>query len=245
MPEVRVVLVEPKVQGNVGAVARSMANFGLDRLVLVNPCPVGEEAFRRSKHGRPILEGARTVDHLEDALDATDVSVGTTGISTTSERTFLRQTLTPSELGAKLCNMSGRVALVLGREDYGLLNEELTRLDMLVSVPSAPNYPIMNISHAAAVLFYELYRASAAPASPRRELASGFEKEKLMEAFRELLLVTRYPKHKSCRTEVMFRRLVGRALPSKWEFHALMGVFRGATKAVRRASGSPGPGPSS
>ena len=242
MPQVRVVLVEPKVEGNVGAIARSMANFGLDRLVLVNPCPVGDEAVRRSKQGRPILEGARTVGHLEDALDATDVSVGTTGISTTSERAFLRQTLTPLELGAKLCNMNGRVALVLGREDYGLLNEELTRLDMLVSIPCAPNYPIMNISHAATVLFYELYRASAAPASPRRELASGFEKEKLMEAFRELLLVTRYPKHKSGRTEVMFRRLVGRALPSKWEFHALMGALRKASGTVRRLSGSPAPG---
>ncbi|MFQ5907321.1 MAG: RNA methyltransferase [Thermoplasmata archaeon] len=245
MTHVLVVLVEPRVEGNVGAIARSMANFGLADLVLLNPCPLGSKAYRRSKHGRIILKEARSVDTLDEALLGADIGVGTTGISTMSERAFHRHTLTPRELAKKLSQVSGTAALVLGREDYGLLNEELSQLDLLVHVPCHPDYPVMNISHAAAVLFYELYEASGLPHAPRRRLASGFEKEKLLEAFREFLVTTRYPMHRSRRTEVMFRRLLGRAFPTKWEFHALMGALRGASKTVKRLSESRGTGPSS
>ncbi len=244
MPEFTVVLVAPRIGGNVGAVARSMANFGLEDLRLVRPCQLGDEAYRRAKHGRPILEGARSVVSLHDALMGTDLSVGSTGIPTTSEHAFHRHAWTPRELGEKLSDVEGRVALVLGRENYGLLNEELARLDLLVRIPCHPDHPVMNVSHAAAVLFYELTRSSSA-SPPTGRLASGFEKDKLLDAFDELLTVTRYPAHKRRRTEVMFRRLVGRAFPTKWEFHALMGALRRASKAVKRPSGSPGPGPSS
>ncbi|NIN68952.1 MAG: RNA methyltransferase, partial [Anaerolineae bacterium] len=75
------------------AVARSMSNFDFKDLVLVNPCPLGEEAYRRAKHGRHVLEEARTVNALEDALGNTDITVGTTGISTKREKAFHRQTL--------------------------------------------------------------------------------------------------------------------------------------------------------
>lgn len=245
MAEYVVVLVEPRVEGNVGAVARAMANFGFADLVLVNPCPLGDEAFRRSKHGRPILESARTAKDLDASLEGVDFVVGSTGISTTREKAFHRQSLYPWELAHVLQGVEGCVALLLGREDYGLYNEELDRLDILVNIPCNPDYPIMNISHAAAVLLYELHRSSGPRASTRPRQASGFEKERLHAAFHELLGAIDYPGHKWRRTEVMFRRLVGRATPSKWEFHALMGVLRGASKAIRRSSGSPEPGPSS
>jgi TrmH family RNA methyltransferase len=244
MPEFVVVLVEPKVEGNVGAIARSMANFGLSNLVLVKPCPIGDEAFKRAKHGRHILEGARQVASLEDALEGVDVVVGTTGVPTTSEKAFHRQALTPWEFATKVSSLQGRLALLFGREDYGLYNEELDMVDILVNVPCSPEYPVLNIAHAATILFYELHK-SLWREVPRPRLASGFEKARLFEAFGELLTAVRYPEHKRRRTEVMFRRLMGRAVPSKWEFHALMGVIRGATKTIRRLSESRGRGPSS
>lgn len=245
MLEFPVVLVEPKVEGNVGAVARGMANFGLPELVLVRPCPLGDEAYRRAKHGRPILEEAQTVETLPEALRGTDLSAATTGISSEGERAFHRQTLSPWELGERLSSVNGRVALVLGRENYGLLNEELSSMDLLVHIPCDPGYPVMNLSHAAAILFYELFRPRTPPSDAGRPLASGLEKEKLMEAFRELLEATSYPSHKRRKTRIMFRRLIGRALPTTEEFHALMGPLRRASKTVRRLSGSPRRGPSS
>ena len=63
---------------------------------------------------------------------------------------------------------------------------------------------------------------------------SGVEKEKLHSAFADLLDATDYPAHKIGRTRIMFRRMMGRAVPSAWEFHALMGVLQRATKRIRR-----------
>lgn len=245
MTQFTVVLVEPKVEGNVGAIARSMANFGFEDLILVNPPPLHDEAYRRAKHGRRILEAAGTSGTMEESLQTADLVVGTTGIPTQSEKSFRRQALMPWELASKMMDVKGRVALLFGREDYGLYDKELDRVDLLVNIPCDPQYAVLNVSHAAVIILYELFKSSALPEVPRRRLASGFEKENLMEAFRELLDATRYPGHKRRRTEVMFRRLMGRSTPSKWEFHAFMGVLRGASKTIRRLSESRGTGPSS
>ncbi|NIN68288.1 MAG: RNA methyltransferase, partial [Anaerolineae bacterium] len=202
--------------------------------------PVADDAYKRAKHGRSILENARTVKSLSDILPEADLLVATTGIATKSEKAFHRQALTPWELAAKLQQVDGLVYILLGREDYGLYNEELEMADVLVNVPCSPDHPIMNVSHAATILFYEVCKGDASSVVPERRLASGYEKERLYNAFGELLTDVRYPQHKRRRTEVMFRRLMGRATPTKWEFYALMGVIRGASKTIRRLSGSPG-----
>ena len=65
---IRVVMVEPKYEGNVGAVARAMGNFGANELVLVRPCSIGEEARKRAMHGVSVLDASRAVDSVVDAL---------------------------------------------------------------------------------------------------------------------------------------------------------------------------------
>lgn len=243
MASITVVLVEPLHQGNVGAVARSMSNFGLEDLALVNPCPLGDVARRRAKHGRAILEKAQ-VSTLDQVLGDADISVGTTGIMTTREQSFHRQSVPPGELAKILSQVEGSVAVLFGREDYGLYNEELSRVDFLVHIPCSLEHPVMNLSHAAGIIFWELGRNTrSARGQPR--LANGFEKETLFSAFSELLAVSHYPRHRQRRTEVMFRRLMSRAFPTKWEFHALTGVLRGAAKRIRRLSESPATDPSS
>ncbi len=232
MRQVRVVLVEPKNEGNIGAVARAMRNFGARDLVLVKPCAIGDEARKRAMHGLDILEAATTEDSIRDATAGADLVVGTSGIDTTSEKHFSRIAIAPRDLAAKIAPMDGTVAVLFGREDFGLLEDEIEACDLLVKIPAAEEYPILNLSHAVAIVLYELHQAR----TPRRGLreASGLEKEKLHEAFAALLEATDYPTHKRTRTKVMFRRLVGRAVPSKWEFHALMGALTRATKRIDR-----------
>lgn len=229
---VHVVLVEPKYEGNIGSVARAMKNFGAKDLRLVRPCPLGDEARRRAMHGADVLEGARTYETFPAAVGDLDLVVGTTGIDTTSEKKFLRLPLTPRELAARTADAGGEVGLVFGREDFGLRTEELRACDVLVTIPANPEYPILNLACAAAILLYET-RALEEPAQRVRE-ASALEKEKLHDAFADLMEVTNYPEYKRERTAVMFRRLLGRATPTKWEFHALMGVLARAAKTVRR-----------
>jgi len=127
--------------------------------------------------------------------------------------------------------MDGTLAILFGREDFGLLENELERCDILVSIPAADRYPVLNISHAVAIVLYEMFEGGEAH-GPRE--ASGAEKEHLHAAFRELLAATNYRAHLRGRTQIMFRRLIGRAVPSKWEFHTLMGVLTRATKTIRR-----------
>ncbi len=236
MIEFRVVMVEPKHEGNVGAVARVMRNFGVADLRLVRPCPIGEEARRRAMHGASVLEAATIVGNLDTALADADLIVGTSGVETESEKKFVRIAVSPKDLAARVAAMDGTLAIVLGREDSGLRQEELLRCDLLVTIPASRTYPILNVSHAATIILYELF-GEATRNRPRRT-ASADEKEKLHEAFADLLDATNYPAHKRARTKVMFRRLVGRAVPSVWEFHALMGVMTRATKRIRRLESS-------
>jgi TrmH family RNA methyltransferase len=231
VPTLRVVLVEPKNEGNVGAVARAMRNFGAQDLVLVNPGPLGAEARKRAMHGLSILESARKVDTFDQAIEDADFVVGTSDVETTSEKRFARIATNPRDFAKRVAPMAGVLALVFGREDFGLFDPEIRRCDVLVAIPASPDYPSLNLSHAATILLYELYTAKA-PQTRRK--ASGLEKEKLYEALAAVLDATDYPAHKRERTKVMFRRLLGRAVPSKWEFHALMGVFQRAWKRIER-----------
>jgi len=224
----RVVLVEPLNDGNVGAVARSMKNFGLDELVLVRPCMLGEEATKRAMHGIDILKKARTVYSDEEAVKDVDFIAATSGVDTVNEKNFARISLTPREFAEKVKGSDGRIALMFGREDFGLPKETIKKCDFLITIPANPDYSILNISHAAAIVFYELFATGVERWSPRE--AGGVEKEKLFEYFSALLDAIDYPPHKKEKTKVMFRRMVNRSVPSTWEFHTLMGVFDGAVK---------------
>lgn len=239
MPRVRVVLVEPLNDGNVGAVARAMKNFGLGNdLVLVRPCAIGEEGVKRAMHASDVLKGARTVFSEDEALEGVDYIAGTTGVDTANEKKFSRIAMTPQDFAERIRDAEGSVALLFGREDFGLGNDLVKRCDFLVTIPADTAYPILNISHAAAIVFYELFAHDATKAAPRE--AGPLEVEKLNEYFARLLDSIDYPEHKKMKTRVMFRRMVARSVPSNWEFHTLMGVLDDAAKRSRRRSDGDG-----
>ncbi|MDH7509240.1 MAG: RNA methyltransferase [Methanomassiliicoccales archaeon] len=231
MPQFRVVLVNPKNDGNIGAIARAMGNFDFDDLYLVSPCQITEEAYKRAKHAVNVLENAKVVETLEDALRDCSLVAGTSGVTTPSEKNFMRIPMTPREFAEKTKTSEGRIAILFGREDYGLSQEELMRCDILVHIPASPQYPVLNISHAAAIIFYELFLIGARSFAPTE--ASEIEKEKLHEFFSDLLDAIGYPQFRKERTQVMFRRLMGRAVPTRWEFYTLMGVIGDAAKKIR------------
>ncbi len=228
MPKFRVVLVEPLNDGNVGAVARAMKNFGLEDLVLVRPCAVGEEATKRAMHGLDVLKRSRTVSSEEEALEDLDFVAATSGIDTVSEKKFPRISMTPRAFAEKVRDVDGKIALLFGREDFGLDNELIGRSDFLITIPANQEYTILNISHAASIVFYELFVTGFEKFEPR--VTGEVERQKLYEYFDMLLDATGYPDYKKEKTKVMFRRLMARSVPSVWEFHTLMGVLDGAIK---------------
>jgi TrmH family RNA methyltransferase len=231
-PQLAVVLAGPKTPGNVGAVARVMANFAVDELRIVESVPLDDDAYKRALHAREILVGAQHYDTFASALEGLDFIAATTGITNTNDKRHLRNPLTPEELVDRIIPLEGRVGLVFGREDYGLFNEELALCDVVVTVPTSPMYPVMNLSHAVAVLLYEIRRGT--PPVHETIKASGMERDKLLEAFDLLLDATDYPPHKLEATRVMIRRIMGRSTLSEWEFHTMMGVVSRARKRIER-----------
>lgn len=223
----RVVLVGPMYEGNVGSVARAMKNFGFGELVLVNPCRIEDFGMAMASHAKDVLLGARTVSCLEEALAGANLVVGTTGKRLEEQQRHLRLHLrvpcfTPGELLRKLQGKEGTVALLLGREDCGLTSEELFLCDMVVSIPTAQEYPIMNLSHAAAILFYELSQVEGGEV----EMAKKGSLLLLQERFRSLLQEAGYPDHKVDFTMLMLRRILGRAELTEREARTLLGIIK-------------------
>ncbi len=218
--------------GNVGAVARSMGNFDFNELFMVNPCPLTEEAYKRAKHAGKIVQDAIIVDSFEEAVRDSSLIVGTTGIVTAGERHFLRIPETPRDFAQKASEHDGIISLVFGPEDLGLSQEELKRCDVLVHIPSYEGYPVLNLSHAVTIVLYEIFQTNNRVYHPSP--AAAEEKELLFEFFHDLLVAIDYPDFRREKTEIMFRRLMGRSVPTKWEFYTIMGVIGDAVKKIDR-----------
>ncbi len=227
----RVVLVEPEYELNVGAVARAMKNFGFSELCLVNPkCdPTGFDAIMHSKHAREILEGARTFKSLAAATRGCKFTVGATGVIYRHWHKTIRSPISLEKFVQKAsAQKEGKIALVFGNEGVGLSEKDISRCDFLITIPTADAYPILNLSHAVAIVLYEL-----STYAPRAYVPSGEkEKEALIAAFslitdkfaREL----RNPK----KVKVAFRRIIGKAMPTDKECAAVLGVMRRAGREI-------------
>jgi len=235
------VLVEPKSEENIGSVARVLKNFGFYDLYMVKPPGIGSKARTVASHARDLLARARIVSAIEEAVEDASIVVGTTSKRGISRSKQLRMgALTPYQLKERIKkeNKDGILALLFGREDIGLLNEELKRCDMVVSIPTSQDYPVMNLSHAVAVVIYELRDMNTdkdtdtdtdtVSTSDALKLASFEDKERLFRHIQTFLDEIEYKEHKKERTMLMLRRLLGRAGLTTGEIQTLRGILRKA-----------------
>ncbi|MEM3342647.1 MAG: RNA methyltransferase [Thermoplasmata archaeon] len=231
--EFYIIVVEPKYQGNIGAIARVMANFGQKKLVLVNPCPVEAEAFFRAMHAQDILENAEVYPDLKSAIKDLDVVIGTSGILNKNDRHHLRNPVSSMDLKKLIAGVEGKIGIVFGREDRGLDTDELAMMDFLVYIPANPEYPSLNLSHAVAVILYEIWGIDCSYQS--FEPASAEHKEKLFRMFDAYLEAMEFAEHKKKRISLVFQRVIGRAMISRHEFSVLMGVFSRGIRKIRES----------
>ena len=154
-PQIRIVLVETSHSGNIGAVARAMKNMGLANLWLVNPASFPDEAsYARSSGASDVLDQARVVGSLDEALEDCVLVMGTSARG----RKVPWPVIPPAEAVGKAAEYSaqGPVALVFGRESNGLSNDELQRCHYHIHIPSNPDYSSLNLAMAVQVVCYEL-----------------------------------------------------------------------------------------
>ncbi|HET6405079.1 MAG TPA: TrmJ/YjtD family RNA methyltransferase [Candidatus Thermoplasmatota archaeon] len=240
LPESRfsVILVEPQYRDNVGHTARSMLNFGVGELILVNAPPPDDETRVRAVHAQRVLNEAKILPRLEDAKRHVDVLVGFAARISTLNKAHLRMSEPLETVARRLDEMGGRIGLVFGREDFGLSNEDVETCDILCTIPTSPYYRSMNLSHAVSVALYEMSRPVHAKL-PYVTMAKPHEREILYRTWSHLNTDLGFKKHRVEQSDMMFRRVLGRAGLTAWEYHRLMGTF---SRTLKRLGAWPPPG---
>jgi tRNA/rRNA methyltransferase len=220
---IHIILIEPEHSGNLGAVARVMKNFGFTRLVLIDPkTEITEETRRRAKHAQDILRKTLITD--SSFLDGLDTLIGTTGKLGTDYNMY-RSALTPKELPKFL---KGNVGIIFGRESSGLSNDEIKRCDFMVTIPASKRYPTLNISHALAIVLYELFQQQPKQKSNSHlRYATRKDKDVLLHYIDETIASLSFSTQaKRLTQKTAWKRIIGKSVLTKREAFTLMGFFR-------------------
>jgi tRNA/rRNA methyltransferase len=228
----RIVLVRPRVAGNIGATARIMRNMGVRELVLVAPeaRPLARQARRMSTRGEGILDHCRVVETLSDALADCLLVIGT---SARAGGPFRRQSVvSPETILPRVVETltAGPVALVFGPERTGLSNDEVTRCHFVVRLATEPDYRALNLAQSVAIMTYIVRTAwlSRSPGEHSAEPPATFEsQERMFASLQSALEAIHFLYGQSAATLMhSIRHLIGRAGPTQTEVDILLGLAR-------------------
>ena len=226
-----IVLVAPEHDGNIGAVARSMMNFGITDLRIVGrTIEWSEETRKRAKNAQYVLEKARGFENLQDATFDCSLVVGTSGKREHGDKTAMRHFLLPDELPYRLSGIDGKSALVFGPEGKGLVNDQLRLCDLLVTIPTWEGYPILNLSHAVTVLCFSWFTEVSDNSVPGTEgrILDPELRRMLREEVTRLVQLIPTKDHKRQGMEETLVRVIMRGLPKDDEIHRILGILSAA-----------------
>jgi len=236
LENIRIILFEPQVAGNIGQTARAMKGMGLSELVLVNPANWRDkdDAWKMACASKDILENCVEVETLFEALEGIQFLVGTTH---RARRGKLSPAITAREAAESIAKISGSqsVALLFGREDHGLTTEQLSMCQLIASVPMARRNPPLNLSHAVLLFSYEVFFASLSPSDlelePKRPVeektASVIEVENLYKRIISLLKRVEFSANNDDWSSILyaFRRVFGKVQLETRDLHTLFQLF--------------------
>jgi tRNA (cytidine32/uridine32-2'-O)-methyltransferase len=247
LDNIRIVLVNTSHPGNIGGVARAMKNMGLSRLVLVEPRQYpDEQATWRAAGALDVLEAAVVCPTLDEAIADCQFVVGTSA----RERRIPWPLLDPRRCAEQVAARAGdeQVALLFGREDRGLTNDELQRCNLHLHIPSDPAYSSLNLAMAVQIVCYELrmlHLTGSLPAVAEDQWDAPFSTAQNMERFYEHLEETLVgigfldpaaPRQ----LMVRLRRLYGRVRLDEMELNILRGILTETQKYLPDAGSDPG-----
>lgn len=231
MARIEVAVMEPKYQVNLGYIARVSKNFGVERLTLINPrCNYkGKEAIKYSKHAAELLRKARTCKGI--GAIGSDFIIGTTGIwHKTGDAFYNVYSLKDMAMLAKrAASAKGTITLLLGRDDTGLSKDELRQCDATICLSASKDYPILNISHALAVILHGLYSSGSA-ARPGMYADADYQK-RVFKLFDRVVDSNPGIRDKSS-VKMAFRHIVRRSMPTKKEINALSIALAGKRQTL-------------
>jgi len=226
--DIEFILVEPSHSGNIGACARAIKNMGFEKLAIVKPRKtITEEAFHRAKSAKDILENAVIYDSFDQAIEEKNLILATSA----RERTIPWPTFyideISEEIKSELKSEKTKSAIIFGREDNGLSNEELQKCHIHLVIPTSDEYSSLNLSHALQLVAFEIrkiYLDNNVSISEEKDFVSNLENEKLLEHLMEVLKkIDFYDPKSSKQVKARIERLIKKIRLDKME----MGILRG------------------
>lgn len=232
----RIVLVRPRDPNNIGAAARAMKNFGFTDLAVVTPHPPVWDEVVSAVNAEDVLTNARICESLGEAIADCNLVVGTTDRT----RAEQKQTVyTPADLSRELREAGHALALVFGSEKHGLTNEDLSRCHCVMSIPTRPDCPSMNLGQAVAICLYELIRDSAQSAIVLRpaETATAGATEAALRLLLEVLRLIDFvlPGNEPDLTRRLRSNLL-RLNPTKCDIEMLCGILSRIKRGLKLES---------
>ncbi len=242
MNSVRIILVNTTHPGNIGGVARAMKNMGLSELYLVAPGRFpDEQAEWRAAGALDLLQAAVVVDSLEQAVSDCQYVVGTSARGRRIPWPVLDPRRCASEIHARAAS-GNQVAVVFGREDRGLTNEELQQCQLHLHIPSHDDYSSLNLAMAVQIVAYELRMldiATELPDSAVAEWDTPFATAQNMERYyvhlEETLAEIGFLDPAAPRQLMSrLRRLYSRIQPDEMELNILRGILTETQKTISK-----------
>ncbi len=238
LDHIRIVLVNTSHPGNIGSVARAMKTMGLAELYLVSPEQFPHpKAWEMASGTSDILDQAMVVESLDKAIADCTLVIGTSA----RMRTIPWPLYTPREMTEKIKQepAASQIAILFGREQSGLTNEELQRCHLHVQIPANPQYSSLNIAAAVQVIAYELRVASLDQTAYQDEwdyrLATADEMEKFFTHLQEVLVEIDFLKLNAPRKLMTrFRRLFFRVRPDVMEMNMLRGMLTAMQESIKK-----------
>jgi TrmH family RNA methyltransferase len=230
---IEVVIVEPKLYVNVGHIARVMKNFGVAKLSLVDPSYDIKEARRFAMHGRDILDSATTT-HLDKLRQNSKLLVGTTALKGSTRLNVLRNTIS-------LIQLADLISALPKKENVCIVlrNRELEMCDLVMAIETGTQYRTMNISHALAIILYEvtkqgLQNLTNTITDKKSIIASRSETNLLTMYISNAAERAGYDKHKKHMLDSAVKRLVAKSNPSSKEVMLMISLFRKCISQMER-----------
>ncbi|MAV95438.1 MAG: hypothetical protein CMA31_07125 [Euryarchaeota archaeon] len=233
-----IILVRPYHEGNIGAVARCMMNFGITDLRIVGRDEEFTEiARKRAKHANSILEETSFHDDLKSSTSDLSLVIGTSGKRELGDKTQHRHFLLPEEMPSRVKEDTGKIGIVFGPEGKGLLNHELRECEILVTIPTWEGYPIMNLSHAVAVICYSWFINSESGGSYEglRVISPGLRR-RFREEVGRLSQLAPTQNHRRKSIEDTLIRVIMRGLPKEEEISRILSVITSAADAFEEGT---------
>ncbi len=241
--QIKIVLCFTSHPGNIGAAARAMKTMGLSQLVLVSPKDFpSEEAMVRSSGALNILDNAKVVKTVEEAVEDCRLVIGTSS----RNRTLPWPLIEPREMAQIIHEkpQSHPVAILFGRESVGLLNEELQLCNYHVNIPANPEYMSLNLASAVQIISYELrLKELMADSTQQQEIelkeselnATSEQVDGLYKHLEQTMISTEFydpdnPKLLSSRV----RRLFAKSQLNQGEVNILRGFLSSIDKYIKR-----------